>query len=320
MLARLALVAALVGLLLLFVLVNVAKGQGRVKDAKAGEDRAGYIALGGLKRTYDLHLPTGYEKGKPMPLLFVLHGGGGDAHKVARLTGLSRAADSAGFIVCYPNAVNGHWNDGRQVRRFRSQRHDIDDVGFIDALIDRFAEDLGIDRQRVYVTGISNGGMMCHRLGCELSGRISAIAPVAASLPEPMAGSGRPERGVSVLAINGTADPLVPYEGGGVGLRAKRGEVISVPKTVKFWVTADGCGMKPEVTELPDIDPDDGIEVVRERYSGGRDSSEVILYRVEGGGHTWPSGARRTARFGKTARDIDATRVILEFFQKHRRI
>jgi polyhydroxybutyrate depolymerase len=319
MLGRVGLVAVLVVVLLLFVFLNVAKGQGRLKNPKAGEDRAGQILLGGLKRTYIVHLPVGYEKGKSMPLLFVLHGGGGDGRKVARLTGFSRAADSAGFIVVYPNAVNGHWNDGRQVRRFKSQRTDIDDVGFIAKLADRFVRDLGADPLRVYVTGISNGGMMCHRLACELSSRIAAIAPVAAALPEPMVDSCRPERGVSVLAINGTADPLVPWEGGGVGLRAKRGEVISVPATVEFWVRANGCGTDPEIAEMPGIDPYDGIRVVRERYSGGRDSSEVVLYRVEGGGHTWPSGARRAARFGETARDIDATRVILEFFLKHRR-
>jgi polyhydroxybutyrate depolymerase len=336
--ARLAAVGVVLLVLLLFVLVNVARGQGRVKDAKAGTDQAGSIVHGGLKRTYVLHVPRGFDKARQWPLAFVLHGGGGDGSKVAKLTGFSGKADSAGFIVCYPDAVNHHWNDGRQVRRFKSQRDDIDDVGFIAALIDRFAKDLNVDPRYVYATGISNGGMMCHRLGCELSDRIAAIAPVAAAMPEPLSQAlgtvpgflpeilgdsprspRRLARPVPVLAINGTRDPLVPYEGGGVGLYHKRGQVLSVPKTIEFWVVADSCGPKPEKTEIPDVDPHDGIKVVRERYSRGRESSEVILYRVEGGGHTWPSGARRVARFGKTARDIDATEVIWEFFAGHRR-
>ena len=317
--ARVAAAGIVLLVLVLFVLVNVARGQGKVKDAKAGADRAGSIVYGGLKRTYLLHVPKGFDKATQLPLVFVLHGGGGDGAKVAKLTGFSVKADSAGFVVCYPDAVNHHWNDDRQVHRFKSQREGVDDVGFISALTDRFVKDLNVDAERVYATGISNGGMMCHRLGCDLADRISAIAPVAASMPEPLAASARPSRPVPVLAINGTKDTLVPYEGGGVGLYHKRGEVLSVARTIDFWVAADSCGPKPETTEIPDVDPQDGIRVVRERYSGGRDSSEVILYRVEGGGHTWPSGARRVARFGKTARDIDATEVIWEFFTGHRR-
>jgi polyhydroxybutyrate depolymerase len=317
--ARVAAAGVVAVALLLFVLVNVARGQGRVKEAKPGTDQPRSIVYGGLNRTFLLHVPKGFEKTKRWPLVFVLHGGGGDGSRVARLTGFSAKADSAGFVVCYPDAVNHHWNDGRQVRRFKAQREGIDDVGFMSALVDRFRADLNVDTGMVCATGISNGGMMCHRLACDLAERFAAIAPVAAAMPEPLAQSARPARPVPVLAINGTQDPLVPYEGGGVGLHHKRGEVVSVRKTIAFWVEADSCGPKPELTEIPDVDPHDGIEVTRERYSGGRDSSEVILYRVEGGGHTWPSGARRVARFGKTARDIDATEVIWEFFARHAR-
>lgn len=322
--------------LVLFVLVNVARGEGKVKDVKCGTDQAGSIVHGGISRTYLLHVPKSFDKERLWPLVFVLHGGGGDGAKAAKLTGFSAKADAAGFIVCYPDAINHHWNDGRQVRRFKSQRDAIDDVGFIAALIDRFAKDLNVDRQRVYATGISNGGMMCYRLGCDLADRVAAIAPVAAAMPEPLADSAQPSEPVPVLAINGTKDPLVPYEGGGVGLYHKRGQVLSVSKTIEFWVAADSCSPKPEITEIPDIDPEDGIRVVRERYLRGATDSgsptsdfelrtsgfaerDVILYRVEGGGHTWPSGARRVARFGKTARDIDATEVIWEFFARHRR-
>jgi polyhydroxybutyrate depolymerase len=303
----------------LFVLVNVTAGKGRPAAAAPGRDTSQSMVYKGLKRTYLLHTPTGHNLNRTWPLVFVLHGGGGSGAKVARLTGFSRLADSTGIIVVYPDAVNHHWNDGRKVRHFRSQRENVDDVGLVSALIDRLVKDLNADPQQVYVTGISNGGMMCHRLACEMSDKIAAIAPVAAALPEPLADSCNPARPVSVLAINGTEDPLVSYQGGGVGLVGQRGRVLSVRETIEHWVKADACSAVPDTARLPDLDPLDGITVVRETHGSGKQGIEVILYRVEGGGHTWPSGAERIRKFGPTARDIDATRLIWEFFSRHPR-
>ena len=309
----------LVVLLLVYLLVNVASGQGRLKGVVAGHDYHRTIVRDGRARKYFVHVPVGYDSTKQWPLVLVLHGGGGNGSKVADLTGFSARADADGFIVAYPDAVNGHWNDGRAVRRFKSQREGIDDVAFVAALIDRFESDLGADPKRVYVTGMSNGAMMCHRLACELSDRIAAIAPVAGTLPENMLDASKPSRPVSVLLINGTADPLVPYDGGGVGLVAKRGEVISAPRTAAFWAGLDGCSARPGQAQVLDVDPKDGMRVVVESFGLGRDSSEVLLYTVEGGGHTWPSGGRRNPQFGKTARDINATEVIWDFFRRHHR-
>lgn len=127
------------------------------------------------------------------------------------------------------------------------------------------------------------------------------------------------DRPVSVLAVNGTLDPLVPYAGGGVGLLHKRGRVRSVPGTIDFWVRANSCSSAVERETLPDRDPSDGMRVVRERWTGGRERSEVQLFTVEGGGHTWPSGANRPRSFGRTCRDIDATELVWHFFKEHRR-
>jgi len=316
---RVSFLGLVVFVLALAVLVNIAHARGRVKGVEPGKDRAMTILHGGLKRSYLLHVPAGYRPDRAWPLVFVLHGGGGDGARVAKLTRFSREADRAGFIVVYPDAVNRHWNDGRRVQRFRAQREGVDDVGFVAALVERLAKDLGVDTNRVYATGISNGGMMCHRLGCEISGRIAAIAPVAASMPAPLLDSCRPAQPVSVLAINGTADPLVPFEGGAVGLLKKRGRVASVAQTVAAWIQANQCAARPETTLLPDTDPRDGVRVRRETWSGGRNGSEVILYTVEGGGHTWPGGTERLRRFGRTCRDIDATALIWQFFERHSR-
>ncbi len=270
----------------------------------------------GIERRYALYRPKSTGSEGRWPLVVVLHGGGGDASKVAALTRFNQLADSAGFIVVYPEAVNRHWNDGRNVRRFKAHRELMDDVGFVGALIDRLVSQGGVDPNRVYATGISNGGMMCHRLGIELGERMEAIAPVAAGLAEPLSQT-TPVRPVSVLAINGTADPVVPYEGGGVGLLRKSGRVLSAPATADFWVNANGCCAAAVIETLPNIDLTDRTRVVRSHWGGGRASSEVLLYTVVGGGHTWPSGGARSRGFGRTNRDIDATRAIWDFFRKH---
>ncbi|MEO0085035.1 MAG: PHB depolymerase family esterase [candidate division WOR-3 bacterium] len=299
-------------LLLALMLAATANGA----DMTSG-DQLCSLEFGGRKRTYLLHLPD-MTADYARPLVFVLHGGGGSGRAVARLTGFSRLADSVGFIAAYPDAVERHWNDGRGVKRFLAQREEVDDVGFISALIDTLVRQFGLDPTRVYAAGMSNGAMMCHRLGLELSDRVAAVAPVAGNLPVKLA-ERRPTRPVSVLAINGTDDPLVPFEGGGVGRIVKRGKVLSTAKTVGFWVERNGCASVPDTSWVDDADPQDGIRVARAVHSGGRDGSEVVLYTVFGGGHTWPQGAARPGHYGRTARDFSATEEIWRFFERHRR-
>jgi polyhydroxybutyrate depolymerase len=320
---RLAFVAGAILLLVAILLPGMLRAQGWFGLNRPG-DHTGALVQPGLKRTFLVHVPpireTKTARASARPMVIVLHGGGGTGPRVARLTGLSELADREGFIVVYPNAINNHWNDGRNVNRFRSQRENIDDVGFLSRLIDRFVKQLNVDSTRVYVTGISNGGMMCHRVGCDLSQRIAAIAPVSAGLPVDLPDSCPAGLPVSVLAINGTDDPLVPYEGGGVGLLAKRGAVLSVDRTIDFWVRRNQCAPEPKIAELPDRDPNDGISVVRREYANGREGSAVILYTVRGGGHTWPGGSERPERFGRRSDDFNASEVIWRFFQSHRRM
>lgn len=280
-------------------------------------DHVRSLEFGGRRRTYLLHLPD-MTADYARPLVFVLHGGGGSGRVVARLTGFSRLADSVGFIVVYPDGVERHWNDGRGVKRFPAQRDEVDDVGFIAALIDTLVRQCGADPARVYAAGMSNGAMMCHRLGLELADKLAAVAPVAGNLPVKLADR-KPRRPIPVLAINGTDDPLVPFEGGGVGRIIKRGKVLSTAKTVRFWVEHNGCSAEAATTWLEDAVPDDGIRVARAVYAGGREGAEVVLFTVFGGGHTWPQGAQRPDHFGRTARDFSASEEIWRFFERHRR-
>jgi polyhydroxybutyrate depolymerase len=280
------------------------------------------IIFAGLERTYRIRIPSSYDKTTPLPLLIALHGGGGSGEKMEELTlrGFNRLSDKESFIVVYPDGIEKHWNDGRENVSYRAHREKIDDVGFISALIDHLAKQSNIDIKRVYVTGISNGAMMSFRLACELSEKITAIAPVSGAMPKDLVCS--PSRSVSVLVISNKEDPMVPWEGGEIRLGRQRfGGVLSVDESVRLWVHHNQCSSSPVNTLEPDRDPKDGTRVRREEYGQGKGGTEVILYAIEGGGHTWPGGHQYLPAWiiGKTSRDVDANEVIWSFFKKHAR-
>jgi len=313
-------------LLLCLLSFNCISGSGRNPSQTPGDpnpakyDYSSSILSGELQRTYSVHIGSSYDKTRPTPLLIVLHGGGGTGQGMNKLTNFNAIADRENFIVVYPDGFENHWNDGRGVQRYRAQTQNVDDVGFISTLIDHLSEKLNIDAKRVYVTGISNGAMMSHRLGCELSQKIAAIAPVAGNIPVNMESVWAPSRPVPVLIINGTYDPLERWDGGEIRLgRNTFGIVLSVSDTVKFWVGKDQCSPSPTITQLPDKDPSDGTRVRTETYGGCQDGAEVVLYAVEGGGHTWPGGLQYSPEsiIGRTSRDFDASEVMWQFFKEH---
>jgi polyhydroxybutyrate depolymerase len=289
----------------------------KIKPPLLPGDQQDALVYQGIKRPFLIHIPENLPDEKPAPLVLVLHGGGGTPAAVARLTRFSALADTAGFIVVYPQAVNRHWNDGRNVSRFRSHRQQIDDTGFLAALIDTLSRRLKIDPSRVYACGISNGGMMCQRLGIELAHRLAAIATVAAALPENLLDRFHPRAPLSVLMLHGTADPVVPYEGGPVGLNTQRGRVIGVEQTARLWAESNRCLFPPVETVISGSA--DSATVVRLTFPSGRDGTEVILYRIIGAGHIWPGGAKRHPLLGQYVATINATRIIWDFFRRHTR-
>lgn len=299
-----------VKVLLLLMVIIVGSGCVRQRITLSPGDYADSITVDGLDRTYLIHVPPTYN-GSPQPLVIVLHGGGDSAQRMVALTGFNTISDREGFIVVYPEGVENYWNDGK------ANRKNIDDVKFISTLIDHVRQELNIDETRIYATGISNGAMMSCRLACELSHRIAAVAMVAGAMPEDLHPHCSPSSPVSVVVMDGTEDPSIVWERGQI--RAE-GKTLSVYDTVLFWVHHNDCSESPQVTMLEDTDPDDGTTVQMEVYSQGEKETEVILYTIEGGGHTWPGSPRSSFDVGGTSYDITASEVIWQFFRAHPKV
>ena len=274
----------------------------------------------GLKRDYILYQPSDRTAHAGMrPLLLVLHGGGGTHHNMLRLTKqrFNELADRDGFFVVYPQGFDKSWNDGRADKISGAHRKGIDDVGFLRALIEDLIDRYPIDDRRIFVTGISNGGLMSYQLACSLPDHIRAIAPVTAQIPAAIAPFCGAESAVSLAVFNGTKDPLVPYNGGQISVfRRQRGAVLSTDETIRIWRQKNRCSPEARVTELPDI-ADDGTRVTKIEYSRCEKGSKVVLYRIDGGGHTWPGGRQYLpARWvGRTSRDINGCDEIWSFFK-----
>lgn len=269
----------------------------------------------GLDRPYLLRAPPGPAV-DPMPLVVQIHGRGIDPVQFDRLTGFGSLAHEAGFALALPSAVGEIWNDGRNPSAARSRPND---VGYLAAIIDDIEARLPIDTRRVYVVGMSNGATMAGRVACELAERIAAVAQVAGTAAAGVAAGCRPARPVPILSIHGTADDYAPYAGGvrhslrsRVVLRHASGPCVGIDDWARFWVAANGARGDLAVSALP---PDTTIRT----WHGPTPSSDVVFYRVEGGGHTWP-GSRfplPALLFGRTCRTFDATKVSWDFLAAH---
>lgn len=287
----------------------------------SAEIREGSITHGGIERSFLYYLP-GTPSASPTALLLVLHGGTMDAPLMRQATAyeFELLADQHGFLVVYPNGIEHHWNDCRRTDNPKQVVATIDDTGFLSALIDRFVKEQDIDPGKVFVTGMSNGGHMSYRLACEIPGKIAAIAAIVAGFPAPQVNECDCPISVatpSVMILNGTEDPLVPYEGGrGKLLGRERPPVLSAMETAKVFLP-DSLQQTPGQTHrFPDADgqPDTYVERQSWQVEGGR---EVSLYTVQGGGHSIPDpGARAPRILGPTNQDLDAWVEIWRFFER----
>lgn len=280
------------------------------------------IAHNGIQRTYHIYFPEDFSREKKHPLVFALHGGGGSGLRfdevVTRGT-LRIAADKHNVVLVFPDGVNKTWCDGRT--EIIKNKQSYDDVGFISEIIDSMVKNYGIDSTRIYATGISNGGFMSLRLALEASERFAAVAAVAAQLSDALKDK-QPQNPISIMLVNGTQDPLVPFNGGHVRVTKwgrSRGKILSTLETVEHFHQSNDCTHLAETFTLADKEPEDGTRVELKKYSGGKDNAEVVLVTIIGGGHTWPGGMQYFSpqRVGKLCKDINASEMILAFFMEH---
>lgn len=254
------------------------------------------------ERRYLLYVPDSYAPDQPAPLVLSLHGFSSNPTQQADYSQWNPVADAHGLIVAYPQGtgIPLRWNSGLNL-----SGKVVDDVAFLNALIDHLGQSLCVDTTRVYATGLSNGGGMSNRLACELADRITAIGGVAGAYALP--NTCEPSRPVPVIAFHGTNDRIVPYEG-----NEELGAALpGVREWAAGWAARNGCADEPEA--LPEIGAVSGIE-----YIGCEANASVILYTIEGGGHTWPGGERQLAFVvGSTNRDINASEIMWDFFQQH---
>ncbi|MBX0292362.1 T9SS type A sorting domain-containing protein [Hymenobacter sp. HSC-4F20] len=269
---------------------------------------SGTIRFGGVVRDYRLYVPQAYASSTAtVPLLFNLHGYGSNKEEQELYGDFRAIADTANFLVVHPNgtldpAGNRYWNTFTP-----PGTGGPDDVAFLSALIDSLRLRYRIDANRVYSTGMSNGGFMSYELACQLSNRVAAIASVAGSMTTSRLAVCNATRPVPVLEIHGTADNTVPYTGNIL--------FVPIPTLVAAWVQRNGCNPTPTLTQVPDLTATDGSTAERQVYSGSQPGSVVEHYRIIGGGHTWPGAP---VDIGVTNRDIHASREIWRFLRPYR--
>lgn len=263
-------------------------------------DLAWKLDSGGLERTLHVHVPKGYDRAKPAPVVLNFHGLGSNARQQAIVSGMNDKSEKETFIAVHPEGTGASqsWNAGACCGTAASSA--VDDIAFVGKMIDELESRLCVDSRRVFATGMSNGGFVSHRLACELSGRIAAVAPVAGVLAIPTC---NPTRPMSVFQFHGTLDGLVPYAGNpSMGFP-------SVMQTLASWAGRNGCSVTPRETSKRG-------EVTCVTFDGCKDGAEVNLCTAEGGGHTWPGGLPVPA-LGRTTSDIVATDAMWDFFVKH---
>jgi len=290
----------------------------RLRDRGADQSRAKgereALQHGGRTRTYLVRVPEDVaRRNDPVPLVLVLHGGGGNADNAERMFGWTEKGRREGFIVAYPEGTGRGrvamytWNAGHCCGF--AMQNEVDDAGFIDALITQLQRQYPIDPSRIYVTGMSNGGMMSHRLGIALSHRVAAIAPVVGAV---FGDEAPPASPVSAIVFNGMLDTSVPYAGGpggGIGARAWDGTPTKPAlQQGTFWAGANHCAGAPHT--------EDRGNVVVTTYDCPS-SRGVVLYALKNGGHAWPGGKRGTPMGDDPGSALDATAIIWDFFAAH---
>jgi polyhydroxybutyrate depolymerase len=289
---------ALIGLPVLIVPIEA------VSFYTANRDNGSFVSSG-ERRDYLLYVPKSYDRRRPAPLVISMHGAGLWGAAQRDMSRWNTLADRAGFIVVYPSGVAG---EGVRVWRVEPGTGLMRDVRFISDLIDTLKASYNIDTTRIYANGLSNGGGMSFVLSCALSNRIAAVGMVAAAQTLPWQWC-TDHRAVPMIAFHGTADPEVAYNGGSSWVSPQ--PFPSTPTWAANWARRNQCDANP-------VESRAAADVTRRTYTNCADGAAVVLYTIEGGGHTWPGGGPMPEWFvGRTTRSIDATSLMWAFFREH---
>ena len=270
----------------------------------AQQEINGSFVHDGLLREYRLYIPAIYNAATPVPVVFNLHGYTSDNLQQEFYGDFRPIADTANFIIVHPNGTldglgNRFWNT------FGAGT--VDDLGFITALLDTISAHYSVDPDRVYSTGMSNGGFMSYDLACFRSDRFAAIASVTGSMTTPRLATCAAGHPMPVMQIHGTADPTVSYTGGS--------GVVGIEALVSYWIQFNNCGPTPAFNAVPDISTADGCTAEHYVYTGGDAGSNVEFFKVIGGAHTWPGAA---FTIGITNQDFSASKEIWRFLSQYR--
>lgn len=266
---------------------------------------------GGIYRSYRIYIPSINDGVKKVPLVFNLHGLGSNGYEQENYGDFRPIADTANFIIVSPNGANviftsKGWNT------FGAIGTGTDDLGFINRLLDTVAQKYPINKNRVYATGMSNGGFMSYELACFMSHRITAIASVTGSMTQERRTACNAVHATPIMEIHGTADKTVGYDGTNY-LSGVPG-FTNIDSLMQYWMTFNGCSSASTKTILPNSSTTDGCSAEHYLWSSGKENSSVELYKIIGGGHTWPGSAFST---GVTNQDFNASKEIWRFFSQY---
>lgn len=251
--------------------------QGELIDAE--------LQVDGRARQYAAYIPDSLKHGGQAPVVFVLHGGGGNGWDMSGYARFDAFAERDRAVVVYPSAFEGFWNDGRKYREFKSQVENVDDVGFLFRVLEDLDARVKVDRSRVFITGHSNGGLMAHMVAAHAANRITAIAPVASSIARPLYSRFEPSRPVPIMIIQDAGDPAVKWTGG----ETERLDFVSQPKVMARWREVNGCG--PSISTSSDAleDHADDATVTHMVWPECNQGVRMEAYIVEANRHAPPS-------------------------------
>ena len=260
----------------------------------------------GISRDYAVYIPDSYTGDDAVPLLFNFHGFGSNGFEQTFYGDFRSIADTAGFILIHPEGTlisgSAHWNVGGFTAGSTT-----DDVGFTNAMIDTISANYNINAERIYSTGMSNGGFFSFRLACELSNRIAAIASVTGSMTPETLFACNPQHAMPMMQIHGTTDAVVPYDGGVLWSK-------SIEDVMTYWINFNNCDATPQVNEVPDMSPNDNCTADHFIYTNPDTEITTEHFKIYDGGHTWPGAP---FNFAGTNQDFNASDEIWKFFSRY---